>query len=461
MTNEKIMREAPVWKLLLKMSLPMVVIMLMNVLYNMADVFFLGQTGNSLQVAAASLSGPVFSALSGLGLLLGSGACTAISIALGQGDKEQMKRYSSFAFWSGLALGIGAGAAILLGIGPLVSLLGANAETAGFMTSYLQVMALGAPLMMVSGVLGNMVRADGASIAPMAVGLVGNLVNVALDPLFILTFGWGVAGAALATVAGNLVTALGCFWLILRNRSFSLSPRHFTLRRTVSLRVLGLGLPMASGVILQSFSGVFGNNLVVKYGNTAVAARSVAGTVSMLLFMVIMAICMGVQPAISYAYGAGNRKRMNSILRTTGAATVALGTLMAAGTFLCRDALIAFFLTDPQVMELGRSMVLGSLVSVPVYAIYQLCCTYLQATGKVGYATFISLLRQGLVMIPVLYLMELILGLMGIVYSGAVADLISTVIAGALSLRWARQIAGRFGSSKEILPASDDLDPAA
>lgn len=436
MKNEKMMREAPVWQLLLKMSLPTVVIMLMNVVYNMADTFFMGQTGDAMQVAGVSLAGPVFSVFSGVGVLLGSGACTAIAISLGQGDKAASRRYTSFCFWCALALGVLCGAALLLFLDPVVGFLGANAETAAHTAAYLRVMALGAPAMIVSSVLGNAIRADGSATSPMLVCIGGNLINIVLDALFILAFRWGAAGAALATVFGNLFSLVCVLFMIRRREGFSISPKHFTWKPSVSLRVLSLGLPMAAGVILQSFSGVFSNRLTVKYGNLAVAAGNVAGKSGMLLGMVVMGVCMGIQPAISYVFGTGDRRRMRKILWGIGVASTVLSLGVAAVFILCRDSFVAAFLNDPQVIELGRFMMLGSLVTAPLYGILQLCSTYLQGTGKVSYATVAALMQKGLVYVPVLYGMEAVWGFNGLVFAAAVSDLISTLAAAALSLHW-------------------------
>ncbi len=435
MKSEKMMREAPVWKLFLKMCLPMTVIMLMNVVYSMADTFFMGQTGETMQVAAVSLAGPVFSILSGLNVLLGSGACTAMSLSLGKGETDQCKRYMSFSFWASLALGVAAGGAILLFMEPLVSLLGANAETAGFTRDYMRILALGAPITIVGGVLGNAVRADGSSAAPMLFGIGGNLINIILDFFFILVFHWGVSGAAVATVLGNTFSLVCILLLLRRKKAYSLSPKYFTLRPAVSLRVVSLGLPMAAGIALQSFSGIFSNQLLVKYGNAAVAANSVAGKAGMLTGMVLMGLCMGVQPAISYLYGAEEKKRLRQLLRFTGIVTVVLAVGMSVGFFFFRDSFVASFLNDPEVIELGRLMVLGCVVTTPLIAVYQLCFTYLQSTGNVTAATVTSLMRQGLVYVPALYLMEFAFGLTGIVFTAAVADAVSCAVACFLCLK--------------------------
>lgn len=446
MRNEKMMREAPAWKLLITMGLPTIVVMIVNVLYNMADVFFMGQTGQTMQVAAISLCGPAFNIFSGMGTLFGAGACTAIAIALGQGGREQAKYYSSFCAWASVACGLVLGAAMLVFMEPLLGLMGANGETAGYARLYLTIIALGSPIMMFTVSLGNTLRADGSSGKSMLISLVGTGVNILLDPLFILGFGWGIGGAAAATVLGNVVSCVLVIRHVQKSSCLTCSFRYFTLNRKVSLRVMSLGLPMAAGVVLQCFSAMFSNQLLVKYGNIAVAANGVAGKAGMLVGMIAMGVCMGMQPVISYTYGTGDSQRMRQIVTVTGLAATLISVLLGTGFLLGREGFVRAFLDDPAVLETGTFMML-SLIAAPVGGVYQLCSAYLQGTGKVSYATLTSLLSKGLVYVPVLFAAEALAGLTGLVFAGAVTDLISTGTGVALCLNWAK----KSGASSAVL----------
>ena len=443
MKNETLLREGSVGQLLLKLSLPVILIMMVTVLYNMADVFFIGRCGDRFQLAAISLAGPVFSAISAFNTLIGFGGCTACSIALGEGREDRVRTYSAFVLYASLLLGLMLTALILGGMKLLLSLLGTNGETGVYTAEYLRILALGAPFLVTSGALGNTVRADGEVKSAMLASLTGTVLNIVLDPLFIAVFRWGCSGAALATVIGNIVSLSLLLRAVSRKKAFSLSLRDFTLRKDVSLRVLGLGLPMAASTLLMSFSSTVSNRLTVSYGNVAVAARSVAGKRAMLIPMIVMGICMGVQPAISYVYGCRDRKRLRRIVLGVGAVCVAVGALMSAAFFLFRESFVAAFSPDPEIISLGKTMMLGTLLAVPAEGVYHMCSTYLQATGKVGYATLCSLMQKGLVFLPVLLLMERGFGLDGIIFSTAVTTLLSTAIALLLCRRWSRQIADR------------------
>ena len=443
MKNETLLREGSVGQLLLKLSLPVILIMMVTVLYNMADVFFIGRCGDRFQLAAIYLAGPVFSAISAFNTLIGFGGCTACSIALGEGREDRVRTYSAFVLYASLLLGLMLTALILGGMKLLLSLLGTNGETGVYTAEYLRILALGAPFLVTSGALGNTVRADGEVKSAMLASLTGTVLNIVLDPLFIAVFRWGCSGAALATVIGNIVSLSLLLRAVSRKKAFSLSLRDFTLRKDVSLRVLGLGLPMAASTLLMSFSSTVSNRLTVSYGNVAVAARSVAGKSAMLIPMIVMGISMGVQPAISYVYGCRDRKRLRRIVLGVGAVCVAVGALMSAAFFLFRESFVAAFSPDPEIISLGKTMMLGTLLAVPAEGVYHMCSTYLQATGKVGYATLCSLMQKGLVFLPVLLLMERGFGLDGIIFSTAVTTLLSTAIALLLCRRWSRQIADR------------------
>ena len=439
MSNEKIMREAPVWKLITTMSLPVIVVMLLQVLYNMADVFFMGRAGETLQVAAISLAGPVFSVISAFNTLIGFGGCTAVSVALGRGEAQKAKQYSAFVLYFGLLCGAVVGAAVLLAMEPLTALLGANAETAGFTTDYLRILALGAPFSIAGGALGNSIRADGDSKGALLASMLGILANVALDPLFISVLGWGIRGAAIATVIGNALSFIALILVSRKKKIFSVSLRDLTLKPEISLRVLSCGLPMAAGTLLMSCAGIFSNRLLVQYGNLAVAAQGAAGKAGMLTGMIIMGICMGVQPAVSYNHGAGDARRVRRIVLGVGGFSTLLGAALAGGLYLVRSQFVGALMSDAQVLELGVRMMTASLLGAPLYGVYQICSVYLQGTEQVSRATLTALLRQGLVLAPVLYAANTLFGLNGLIWAGFVSDLIATALAAAMCVRGSRK----------------------
>lgn len=444
--NQEILEKASYPRLLLNLSLPAVVIMLVMVVYNMADTFFIGQTNDPSKIAAISLCSPMFSILSGLGTLLGSGGCTAISLALGKKDTETVKRYSSFCCFAALVLGMAFLLSVNLLLAPICGLLGADADTMADAVRYLRVIALGAPFIMFNNVFANVIRADGAARESMIANCAGTISNIALDALFILVFSWDVAGAAWATVLGNCVSCLYLLYYMTRKQPLlSLSPKQFSLRPEVSWTVVSLGLPMACSTLLMSLSHIIANRMVIGYGSVALAAQGVSGKIGMVITMLAMGICMGLQPAISYNFGAGNLKRMKQIIRSTAVFTVCLGSVLTILCYLGRNVIISAFIDNEEVIAYGQVFVFASIIIGPFYGLYQLCQTFLQSTGKASYASLVALMDKGLFYLPLLFLLSRTFGLYGIIFTGAATLFLSLAAGIAFSLIWNRKISASAG----------------
>ena len=428
--NEEMLRSGDFWTLARRLCVPAILIMLVMVLYHMADVFFIGQTGDANKVAAVTLASPLFSILSGLGVLLGNGGCTAISLALGKGEYGRIKNISAFAVWGAIAIGVVFAVIVLPLMGPICKLLGANAETRAFTAEYLRVIAIGAPVIMLTNVVPALIRADGSTTDSMIGNMLGTVLNIALDPLLISVFGMGVSGAAIATVAANVVSLCYYAWFLhAKGKIYSISPRDLSMRKDVVWTVLSLGLPMSCATVLGSVSSTVVNNLMMQYGSVAVAGQSVAGRIGQMISMTVMGVCMGMQPAISFNYSARNHRRLTEILmKTTGLAVVA-GTVLSALCLIFRDQLLNAFLDDPNVLGIGRVCLLASIVIGPFFGFYQICTTYLQASGKSTQAIIVSLLEKGIVYIPMVFLMNALFRMYGIIFAATVTTVLSAVAA--------------------------------
>ena len=193
--------------------------------------------------------------------------------------------------------------------------------------------------------------------------------------------------------------------------------------------MISLGLPMSCATVLGSVSSTVANNLMMQYGSIAVAGQSVASRIGQMISMTVMGICMGMQPAISFNYSAKNHKRLTEILaKTTGLAVIA-GTVLSALCLIFRDQLLNAFLDDPNVLGIGRVCLLASIVIGPFFGFYQICTTYLQASGKSKEAVIVSLLEKGIIYIPMLFLMSWLFNMYGIVFSATVTTVLSAMAA--------------------------------
>lgn len=429
-SNQNLFQDMPIQKAVYRMAVPTVISSLVLVIYNMADTFFIGQTHDALQVAAISLTNAVFVMYMGIAQLLGIGGSAVISILLGQGENQKSKSASVFCFYSSLLFGIVAGALILLFMDPLLSLLGSNEATYQFSKDYLYYIALGAPFILLANTFGHAVRGEGASQASMIGGMLGTIVNIILDPVFILYLQMGTAGAAIATVLGNVFSCIYYIYYLTRKSKFmSLQLKYLKDCHQVAGRVLSVGVPAGISSALMSIATVLLNNALVPYGDTAVAAMGVVTKIYLFIVFVHMGISNGIQPLLGYCYGAGNRKRFMGILKFSGILTVICGSILTAIYILFSRQIIGVFINEPMVIQYGVPMLIATSLAGPILGLMFLSINSMQALNRPLPATILSLCRQGLFFIPLLFILNKTFGLAGINYTQTVSDYLAIVIA--------------------------------
>ena len=343
--NEGLFRDLPVWKSIASLAIPSLLSILVMIFYNLADTFFIAQLGDTAKVAAISVVSPVFSIIMALGTMLGVGAGTLISVAFGAGDTKKAKNTASLCFYAGIVLSAIISVLLLAFSSPLLRFLGTQQEMWDDAATYLRVLAPGTVFMISSTTVSALIRAEGGVREGLRGYLAGTVTNIVLDPLFILVFRWGVAGAAVATVLGNLVSILIYLVYIRRHATVvSLDPKRALADAAVLGSILALGVPNAVSTLLSGFASTFSNQLLSTHGTDAIAAMAAAGKSSMLISMVQMGICMGVQPLLAYTYGAKNMERLKETLRKTALLTVLVGLASAVLCFGFRRWVIGLFL---------------------------------------------------------------------------------------------------------------------
>ena len=427
--NQKIFSEMPVKKAVFKMAVPSVVSSLVLVIYNMADTFFVGQTHNAFQVAAVSLTNPVFVMFMAFANLLGIGGSTAVSIFLGERKKIQAKRTASFCCYASIILGIVSGILIIIFMNPLLKVLGSSENTYQFSKDYLFYIALGAPFIFFANTFGHTVRGEGAASASMIGGMIGTVVNIIFDPVFILIFNMGTAGAAIATVLGNI---FGCVYYIYyfkrKSHFLSINFKDFYFLGKAARKTFVLGIPAGVNSALMSGSNIVLNNKLVSYGDAPVAAMGVAIKVYLLIVFIHMGIANGIQPLLGYCFGAKKKERFIKIFNFSGFLTILIGTVLTAVYIIFSSEIIEFFINDREVIEYGKKMLIATSVSGPILGILFLCINSMQAVERPFPATLVSICRQGFIFIPLLYVLDKIFGLNGINFTQAAADYISIIL---------------------------------
>ena len=455
MERTNVYGSASIPKLLAKTCIPAVITTLVITLYHIADVFFIGQTGDAMQVAAITLSGPVFSVLSGLATLIGSGGCAAIAIALGKKDKARVKSISSFCCFAALGIGAAFAIGINLGMPAILQLLNVSSETSAYAGGYLRITSIGYPLIMFSSVFANVVRGEGAIKESMLGNGIGSIVNIALDPIFILGFGMGITGAAVVTVIANTLSSAYLIYFALSKKSMlSLSIKQFTLKGGIARQALLLGLPTALGVAIMSVSGVVSNHVIGSYGEFAVAASGVSGKLGMLIAMVQIGICMGIQPALAYNYGAGNLPKLHRIIKYTAFLTVAVGSVLSLTGWMMRGSFLSAFLNNPEVISFGEVFIVAGILTGPISGICYLCTSVLQATERITWATVNALLRQGILSIPLLLILNAWVGLAGIAAAGVAVDAIAAAAGAVICIWQLRKLAPSAGPAQQEVRAA-------
>ena len=430
MQSELLFKEAPVWQAVGTLVGPSVLSVLVMVIYNMTDLFFIGLLKDTAQTAAVSVVGPVFTLASAGATVLGMGGCAVVANSLGAGDRQDARCVSSLCGWCALLTGAFLAVVLNLFCEPILYMLGTNAEILPYATHYLRILALGAPAMIFSVSAASLLRADGAIRRGLAGNLAGSITNILLDPLFILIFGWNIAGAAAATMLGNLVASgIYLHHILYRSEVLSLSPSHALHTPTRLSRVLALGLPNGVSSLLSGLAGSFSNRLLAAYGTNALAAMAAADKSAMVVTLVQMGICMGLQPLLSYNVGGRNLPRLRAVLSRSLGLTVGFGTLFSLFCLLAQRPLIGLFLSDPEAVFLARQLLPWLLAGSPLLGLYYLGINFLQAAGYAGSATLLSALRQGVLLVPALYGFHHLLGLPGLAAARAATDLLSAAIA--------------------------------
>lgn len=441
MEETNIFERSSIPKTYFTFSIPVVFSMIVSIIYNIADTYFIAQTQNTLLVAAVSLCAPVFTVLMALGNIFAQGGSSLTSRLLGKKMYADIRRVSSFCFYLALITGAAAEAVLLIFRTPILYMLGADADTFSFAGSYYTVFSLGAPFIVVSFIHSNLLRAEGMSRESMIGTVGGVMINIVLDPIFITGLNMGAVGAALATDIGYLGSVV-YFLIVVRKKSrvLSVNPRNIPVPGGYAAQIMGIGISAALSNITQSLCVILTNKFLLSYGNDRIAAMGIALRVSSIVYLVLVGFSFGGSPLIGYCYGAGQKERLQKLFRFVFGFLSSLAVIMEVVLMILARFAMRGFLQDPTIIREGALMLRLQLVTMVFAGLILAMTIIFQSTGKTAEALILSVCRQGVIFVIVLTVTSRLFGYMGILTAQAAADAVTMVISAALFARSFRSL---------------------
>ena len=448
MDNSKteLFESMPIPKAVVTLSVPSVISSLVMVIYSLADTFFVGMMNDPVQNAAVTLAAPLLLAFNAVNNLFGIGSSSMLSRALGRKDYDTVYRSSAFGFYASLICSLLF--SLLYGVlqSPILVMLGANAETIQATANYLfWTVLLGSAPSILNVVLAYLVRAEGSSLHASIGTMCGCLLNIVLDPIFILPWGLnlGAAGAGCATCLSNTVACLYFFVLLFVKRGKTyvcIKPSMFRPSKQIVKGVCGVGIPASIQNLLNVTGMTILNNFTSAYGSDPVAAMGIAQRVNIVPFQIAMGFSQGIMPLISYNYTSGNIKRMKKTFMFT--AKISLGFILAVMlTFVfAAEPIISMFMKNESIVAYGAAFQRGFCFALPFLCIDFLALGVFQSCGM-GMKSFIfAVVRKIVLEIPALFVLNWLFPLYGLAYAQFVAELILGTIAVVVLVRMFRRL---------------------
>lgn len=444
--KKELFETMPIPSAVSRMCVPMVVTSLVTVVYNMADTYFVGLLGDPVQSAAVTLAYPVVLAFNAMNNLFGVGSSSLVSRSLGQGNTEQARNASAFGFWGAVFGGLLYSLVCTVFQAPLLGLLGADASTRQATMEYMYwVVTWGAAPTILNVVQGQLVRSEGSAVHASIGTMSGCILNIVLDPIFILPWGlnMGAAGAGLATFISNCVACL--YFIVLAWTKHGRTVVSMDLRRlrhmppAVMKNVLAVGVPAAIQNLLNVVGNTILNNFTAAYGAVAVAAMGVSTRLIQIAQQISMGIAQGAMPLISYNYASRDYRRMKGIIRFDMMVDLAAMAAMTAGYWIFAGPLVRLFLNNAEVVAYGSVFLRGACLAIPFLAVDFTCVFTFQSVGMGGTTLVLALCRKLLLEIPLLFALNWVFPLYGLPYAQPVTEVVLALLGLALLRRVLRE----------------------
>ncbi|MDF2596567.1 MAG: family efflux transporter [Clostridia bacterium] len=434
MENINPLGQEKVSKLLVKFSIPAIIGMMVNALYNVVDRIFIGNSADlgSNGLAGITIGFPIMIILLAIGILFGVGGATLFSIRLGEKQQDKAENVLGNAF---ILLIIAGFAFMVIGqifLKPILSAFGASEAVLPYATEYMRVIFFGAIFQVVSMGLNNFIRADGNPKIAMLTMFLGAGINILLDPLFIFVFKMGMTGAALATI---LAQAISTIWVVAyffgKKSRNKLKLKYMKLRFSIVSKITSLGLPGFSMQVAASLLNMVLNKSLFLYGgDIAISSMGIINSLQTILLMPIIGLNQGLQPIVSYNFGAKQYDRIKTAVKLAITASTVIVVLGYAAIILFPEQLIALFNQEPELIAFGSDALLKWFLFLPIIGFQIICANFFQAIGRPKSSMLLTLSRQLIVLIPAIIIFPKIWGINGLFYAAPFADLVSALLTG-------------------------------
>ncbi|EJO5347563.1 MATE family efflux transporter [Clostridium botulinum] len=432
MDRQKQLGEENVKKLLLKFSVPAILGMLINALYNIIDRMYIGHIKDvgSLAITGVGLTLPIMTILMAFSMLIGIGSAAIISIRLGQKRKEDAEKILGNAFILLCVIMIIITIIGLVVVDPLLNIFGASSKTFYYAKEYIVIILIGSITNALGFGLNNSIRAEGNPKMAMVTMLLGAILNIILDPIFIFAFNMGIKGAAIATVISQTANTIWVIRYFTSKRStLKLKKENFKVEKKIFLEITSIGMAPFALQLAASIVIIISNNALKSTGgDLAIGAMTVINSVVLVFLMPIFGINQGSQPIIGYNYGAKQYKRVKDTLKI---AIFSATIIVLIGFFFVQifpQYIIKIFNSDPKLMEMAIKGLKIDLCMMPVIGFQIVSSNYFQAIGKAKVSVFLSLLRQVIILIPLLLILPKYFGLTGVWMCAPISDIMSSLV---------------------------------
>ena len=429
----------PVEKLIPRLAVPTIFSMMITMIYNLVDAYFVGKLGTSASAAIGVVLG-VQSIFQAFGFMMGHGAGSQISVRLGEGDRDAADRLFSTAFFHALVISVIVGVLGLIGLEPLMRLMGSTDTILPFSKNYGFYILISGPALVGSCVLNNVMRYEGRAVLAMFGLVTGGVLNMIGDPILMFGLGLGIDGAGLSTAISQYISFGILLYMVFSKRTISrLSLRYRSNDPDVTLSIMRVGFPSLIRQMLNSLATITLNHCAMPYGDAAIAAMAIVGRIVMFIGSAMIGLGQGFQPVSAYNYGARKFKRLRDSFYFTVKAGMAVLGILAIFGFMFPGSVVQLFRDDPRVVEIGSRALRFQCIAVVMQPFSVTANMMFQSIGRSKEASFMAMLRSGLYYIPSLLILPLFLGLTGIECAQMVSDILTTLTCIPFVVRFMRE----------------------